>query len=258
MYIPSPHEFVTPPQNQGQIVVVSYALTPEGIIQRVYDLSDHSEAYYATPWTPRLERWADSFGPENSAPPTTRWKKITHDALSKRLRHVGGDLGAHDTWQDTWNWAAGVWGDDSRDYSMNQFFRRVASTIATQLGLEEVGSSDVWHLTYRGVESARKAGVRTRDALKAHVLDYYGVYVDGGLGASHSPSRARVHVYSYDTGRALPGRPSVLLVRESFNSLDGAVPAYRDEKGVWQYVRPDEVEHYQRNLRLDVSIVYVD
>lgn len=65
-------------------------------------------------------------------------------------------------------------------------------------------------------------------------------------------------VHNYDTGSELDGAPSAELVSASESVADtGAVPAYRDEHGVWQYVRPDEVEHCRRNLRLDVITVYV-
>jgi len=59
----------TPPQNQGQTVEISYAVTPEGVVMRVFDQSDHREYYRIAKWTPALERWADSIGPWNSPPP---------------------------------------------------------------------------------------------------------------------------------------------------------------------------------------------
>lgn len=154
--------FITPPENQGQIVVISYALTPDGIIQRVYDRADHSEAYYATPWTPSLERWAESSGPQNSAPPTKRWKKITKG-----------------------------WGK---------------------------------------------------------------LLPGSGLGARAAAPR----VMNYMTGDRLPGRPSSELVRESAKIDTGAVPAYRDERDVWQYVAPSERDFYRRHHGIDVITVWVD
>lgn len=41
-------KFVTPPENQGQIVTHSYAYAAEGvIIERVHDASDRTTRYYA-------------------------------------------------------------------------------------------------------------------------------------------------------------------------------------------------------------------
>lgn len=71
-------KFIVPPENQGQIVEVSYAETPSGIIMRVYDRSDRSEYFRRTPWTDRLIRWSESHGPQNAEPPCRKWsKKLT-------------------------------------------------------------------------------------------------------------------------------------------------------------------------------------
>jgi len=64
-------------------------------------------------------------------------------------------------------------------------------------------------------------------------------------------------VYDYDTNEALEGAPSEELIEQSDSaSPTGAVPAYRDDDGVWQYVAPSEVEHYRRNLRIETRTVY--
>lgn len=81
-----------------------------------------------------------------------------------------------DNWKETWDWAKGVWGEDT-DYGFNRFFGRVASEIARNEGWDELGSSDVWHCSFWCVEQARKAGtVDSREALKKYVCDHMGVY----------------------------------------------------------------------------------
>jgi hypothetical protein len=64
-------------------------------------------------------------------------------------------------------------------------------------------------------------------------------------------------VNDYQTGAELDGDASETLAARSAEAGDtGAVPAYRDEDGVWQYVRPDEVEQARRQGR-DVRTVWV-
>lgn len=66
-------------------------------------------------------------------------------------------------------------------------------------------------------------------------------------------------VYSYDSGDLLVGAPSDELIAASEGAGDtGAVPAYRDDAGVWQYVQPSQVEHYRRNLRIETQTVYIE
>jgi hypothetical protein len=76
-------KFHVPPENQGQIVEVSYsAEDPDVLIKRVEDRSDRSVEYYSTPWTKTLSRWAESRGPWNTPPPTVkRWKKIAAEQV---------------------------------------------------------------------------------------------------------------------------------------------------------------------------------
>lgn len=66
-------------------------------------------------------------------------------------------------------------------------------------------------------------------------------------------------VMSYETGDELSGTPSDRLVRESARAGDtGAVAAYRDTYGVWQYVPEHEIDHYARQLGKEVVKVYVE
>lgn len=65
-------------------------------------------------------------------------------------------------------------------------------------------------------------------------------------------------VRSYDTGVRLVGTPSDELAARSAEVDTGAVAAYRDDAGVWQYVPDAQVDHYRRNLRCDVVTVYVE
>jgi len=76
-------------------------------------------------------------------------------------------------WQQNWDWARDVWGDNS-DFSFNDFFRDVASQVAEYEGLDELGSSDVWHLNYSCVQAARRDGVDSRARLEQFVRDYQG------------------------------------------------------------------------------------
>lgn len=92
-----------------------------------------------------------------------------------------------------------------------------------------------------------------------------GIHSRLGIGTSRRRSgRARRdpsghRVYSYDSSSRLQGSASAELVRESeAEAPTGAVPAYRDERGVWQYVAPSQVDHYRRNLQQDVRTVYVE
>lgn len=65
-------------------------------------------------------------------------------------------------------------------------------------------------------------------------------------------------VMSYNDASTLRGTASDELVRESESaSPTGAVSAYRDQAGVWQYVSPSQVDHYRRQLSEDVVTVYV-
>jgi len=69
--------FHVPPSYQGQIVEVSYALTPVGVIERTYDRSDRTTSYRVASWTSRLESWSESSGPWNTPPPSARWRRLT-------------------------------------------------------------------------------------------------------------------------------------------------------------------------------------
>jgi len=57
--------FITPPENGGQIVTVSYACTECYILAKTYDASDRTEKIEAFEWPEDEE---GSFGPQNGAP----------------------------------------------------------------------------------------------------------------------------------------------------------------------------------------------
>jgi hypothetical protein len=64
-------------------------------------------------------------------------------------------------------------------------------------------------------------------------------------------------VYDYNTNDNL-GPASEELAAASDEALPvGAVAAYRDNEGTWQYVPEDQEDHYKRNLGRDVRTVYV-
>lgn len=66
------------------------------------------------------------------------------------------------------------------------------------------------------------------------------------------------YVLDYDTVNVLEGVPSDELVAASDAAGDtGAVPAYRDVDGVWQYVAPSMRDQYRR-MGHDVITVYVE
>lgn len=69
--------FHVPPIYQGQLVEVSYALTPFGVVEKIYDRSDRTTSYRTAFWTPALERWSESQGPWNTVPPKARWRNLT-------------------------------------------------------------------------------------------------------------------------------------------------------------------------------------
>ena len=69
--------FYVPPIYQGQIVEVSYALTPIGVVEKIHDRSDRTTSYRIAPWTPALQRWSESKGPWNAVPPKARWRNLT-------------------------------------------------------------------------------------------------------------------------------------------------------------------------------------
>lgn len=65
-------------------------------------------------------------------------------------------------------------------------------------------------------------------------------------------------IRNYVTGSSVEGTASEELeTRSAAEEPTGAVPAYRDEAGVWQYVQPSLVDH-MRGLGHDVITVYVD
>jgi hypothetical protein len=76
-------KFSVPPENQGQIVEVSYAPTPAGLVKKIHDRSDQSTSYQIARWTAKLEAWAESEGPWNSRPPKTRWRQATLEEIDE-------------------------------------------------------------------------------------------------------------------------------------------------------------------------------
>ena len=66
-------------------------------------------------------------------------------------------------------------------------------------------------------------------------------------------------VLNYDTGETLDGPPSPELIEESLAAdPTGAVPAFQDSVGTWQYVPPSEVDFYKHQRKEDVITVYVE
>jgi hypothetical protein len=85
--------FHVPPEYQGQIVEVSYASTPFGVVEKTFDRSDRTTRYRIASWTGALERWWASSGPWNTTPPRARWRRLTKN---ERLElDIDGDDPAH-------------------------------------------------------------------------------------------------------------------------------------------------------------------
>ena len=78
-----------------------------------------------------------------------------------------------DTWKATWDWAKALYTNELDFYA---FFRSIARQIAEREALEELGSSDVWHLIYSAAKSAKDGGkVTNRAELEQAVRDYEGL-----------------------------------------------------------------------------------
>ncbi len=73
--------FEIPPENQGEMIEVSYAITPYGVMKRSHDQSDRSESFMIARWTPELQAWATSLGPRNSRPPLAKWRQATKEEV---------------------------------------------------------------------------------------------------------------------------------------------------------------------------------
>jgi hypothetical protein len=66
-------------------------------------------------------------------------------------------------------------------------------------------------------------------------------------------------VMDYDSGDELEGTPSEELVGESEAVVDtGAVGAYRDDDGVWQYVPQHDEDRQRRHLARQIRTVWVE
>lgn len=71
------HGFMLPPENQGQIVEIAYALVEGLVIRRRYDRSDGETRYHASKCL--VEDEGDYW---NHAPANKRWRRIEEqDAL---------------------------------------------------------------------------------------------------------------------------------------------------------------------------------
>jgi len=77
-------KFYITPENEGQTVEVSYAITPEGVIRCIEDRHDRSVEYAIHKWTRALDDYDD---PWNREPPVARgWRRISQrevDAIER-------------------------------------------------------------------------------------------------------------------------------------------------------------------------------
>lgn len=70
--------FVTPPENQGQIVTVSYACDEISVFMERLDRSDRSATYFAADWENLPEDEMEKWDPVNQEPsiPADAWVPI--------------------------------------------------------------------------------------------------------------------------------------------------------------------------------------
>lgn len=73
-------KFITPPENQGQIVEVSYAAVGNEVIRRTHDQSDKSTEYAAS-----KALNGDEGDYWNGAPANKRWRTITADEAMRLI-----------------------------------------------------------------------------------------------------------------------------------------------------------------------------
>ena len=72
--------WITPPENQGQIVIVSYAGADGTVYRQTFDQSDRTAEYHAS------RALVDDEGDYwNGAPANRRWRKVTEDAAISAL-----------------------------------------------------------------------------------------------------------------------------------------------------------------------------
>lgn len=86
--------WITPPKCQGQIVVVSYAATPERALQRVYDQSDRTTKYYAAEWEDVNGEW-DGWDPANHEP-SADWEPVEAEIVEIEPNHYCSACRYHD------------------------------------------------------------------------------------------------------------------------------------------------------------------
>jgi hypothetical protein len=124
---------------------------------------------------------------------------------------------------------------------------------AEDMGYEE------FNLGWHEIDQLGRVLVAIQD--KADVEDLVdGLLGDEDEGLEEAPRRSGTgaDVYDYQSGEQLAGSASPdLTARSRAAGPTGAVPAYRDERGVWQYVQPQDQEHYRRNLGISVRTVFV-
>lgn len=86
-------KFHTPPQEQGQLVVRSYAAAGcHGVLLRVHNRTDRGTRYLFAKWTQRLADWWDEEGPWNSPPPKNgvRWMRLPEAKYRALVKDLEG------------------------------------------------------------------------------------------------------------------------------------------------------------------------
>lgn len=80
--------FLTAPEDEGQVIDVSYAACGDRIFSRSYDRSDGSTTYSVAPILSRDWRWYETWVACNGAPPipNSRWRKISESEVMRIAR----------------------------------------------------------------------------------------------------------------------------------------------------------------------------
>jgi hypothetical protein len=77
-------------------------------------------------------------------------------------------------------------------------------------------------------------------------------------GVSKGDIWAAPRVVGYDSNETLEGTASAELIKESRAVETGAVGAYRDDAGVWQYVAQDREDFVRTHDRREVVTVWIE
>lgn len=101
-------EWHTAPEDQGQIMQVSYACLPGRIIREIHDQSDGSTTYAALEIDEDDDWYDETFAIANGAPPVgpERWQRISTAAVHPQIETAAASIGATPDGPGTWTYYA--------------------------------------------------------------------------------------------------------------------------------------------------------